>query len=130
MKAHFTKQIMVQNADIDELNHVNNVRYIQWIQDISKDHWLKVSKGKLSKAYIWVVASHFVEYKSSALLGDQLSISTYVEKFEGPISFRAVEIINTETNRMVVKAMTKWCLVDIESKRPIPIPEEIIQLDL
>ncbi|MBL4725030.1 MAG: acyl-CoA thioesterase, partial [Lutibacter sp.] len=27
----FSKEIVVQKTDIDELNHVNNVRYVQWI---------------------------------------------------------------------------------------------------
>ena len=25
--------------DLDDLNHVNNIRYVEWIQEISKRHW-------------------------------------------------------------------------------------------
>ena len=128
MKSRFKKDIIVKEDDIDELNHVNNVRYIQWIQDISKDHWFYSTKNKLSKIYLWVVTSHFVEYKRPALLHDVLSIETYVEKFEGPLSYRVVEIRNIKTNKILVKAMTKWCLIDVETKKPLRVPEEILNL--
>lgn len=130
MTERFSKQILVQENDIDELNHVNNVRYVQWIQDISKDHWFSSIENKLDSTYIWVVANHFIEYKWSALLNDELTIETFVEKFEGPMSFRRVEIRNNKTNRIIVTALTKWCLIDIETKRPIEVPEEILSLDL
>ena len=129
MKTPFIKIIKVTSKDIDELNHVNNVRYIQWIQDISIEHWYSAIKNKLSKQYIWVVASHYVEYRRSAVLNDKLSIETYVEKFEGSLSHRIVEIKNSNTGKMNVKALTKWCLIDPETKRPIPIPDEILNIE-
>ena len=35
----FETKITVTKDDIDELNHVNNVRYIQWVNDVAKIHW-------------------------------------------------------------------------------------------
>jgi len=125
----YSKEIIVKKDDIDVLNHVNNVRYVQWIQDISTDHWFSSIEGKLSSNYIWVVASHFIEYKSSALLNDKLIIETYVEKFEGSMSYRHVEIRNSITNRIIVKALTKWCLIDFKTKKSMQIPTEILELD-
>ena len=124
----FSKEIVVQKTDIDELNHVNNVRYVQWIQDLSKDHWFALIKNKITTQYIWVVASHFIEYKSSALLNDVLSIETFIEKFEGPFSYRVVEIRNVKTNRIVVKSLTKWCLIDLNTKKPLIVPQEVLNL--
>lgn len=126
----YAKEIIVKKDDIDVLNHVNNVRYVQWIQDISTDHWFSSIEGKLSTNYIWVVASHYIEYKSSALLHDELSIETYVEKFEGSMSYRHVEIKNKKTNRIIVKALTKWCLIDFKTKKSMQIPSEILELEL
>lgn len=128
MKTKFSKEIIVKKNDIDELNHVNNVCYVQWIQDISKDHWFASIENKVTSTYIWVVASHFIEYKSPALLGDVLIIETFIEKFEGPFSFRAVEIRNAKTNRIIVKAITKWCLIDKDTKKPLLVPNEILNL--
>jgi len=35
----YEKTLTVVTEDLDELAHVNNVRYLDWIQDISKEHW-------------------------------------------------------------------------------------------
>ena len=29
----------VISQDLDDLMHVNNVRYVQWVQDLAKAHW-------------------------------------------------------------------------------------------
>jgi acyl-CoA thioester hydrolase len=126
----YKKEIVVTTEDIDGLNHVNNVRYVQWIQDISVEHWYIATKNKLSKEYIWVVASHYIEYKRSAVLYDKLIIETYVKDFEGSLSHRVVNIKNSDTGKAIVKALTKWCLVDQKTQRPLRIPDEILNVGL
>ncbi len=128
MIKRYSKIITVTSDDLDDLNHVNNVRYVQWIQDISKEHWVESIRHRLSKDYIWVVSSHFIEYKRPALLNDQVSIETFIEKFEGSISHRVVEIKNAISNKIYVRALTKWCLLNPDSKRPLAIPKEILDL--
>ncbi|MCJ7801318.1 MAG: thioesterase, partial [Candidatus Marinimicrobia bacterium] len=62
-------------------------------------------------------------------LNDKLTIETYVEKFEGSISHRIVKIKNSDTDKINVKATTKWCLIDPETKRPLSIPNEILNIE-
>ena len=31
--------IFVKLADIDKLDHLNNVVYLNWVQDITKEYW-------------------------------------------------------------------------------------------
>ena len=33
------QEITVSKNDLDDLNHVNNMVYINWILDIAKKHW-------------------------------------------------------------------------------------------
>ena len=33
------KEIIVSKNDLDELNHVNNIKYVNWILEIAKIHW-------------------------------------------------------------------------------------------
>lgn len=124
----FQKHIKVVEDDIDELNHVNNVRYVQWIQDVAKDHWFHSIKDKITTQYIWVVASHFIEYKRSAVLNDNILIETYVEKYDRNLSHRVVEIKNADTQKLYVKALTKWCLVHPTTMKSMMIPDEILNL--
>ena len=41
-------------SDLDDLNHVNNIRYVEWIQDISKKHWTHVTSEETQIMDFWV----------------------------------------------------------------------------
>ena len=47
--AYHQKSIRVSAQDLDDLQHVNNVRYLEWIQDISKEHWQLKAPVELQK---------------------------------------------------------------------------------
>jgi acyl-CoA thioester hydrolase len=124
----FEKTITVSKDDLDDLNHVNNVRYVQWVQDIAKDHWFAYATKDILETYSWFLVNHFIEYKSQALLGDQLLLKTYVPKVEGVSTIRHVEIINVKTEQLIVNSKAKWCLIDSKTLRPIRITPKIADL--
>ena len=124
----YEKAIQVKAKDLDHLNHVNNVRYVQWIQEIAEDHWNSLTSQDINERYFWVVVSHFIEYKSSAVLGDSIILKTYVEKSEGVKSTRIVEMYHEESNKLLVSSETVWCFMDGITKRPTRITNEIIDL--
>ena len=114
--------------DLDELDHVNNVRYVEWIQEISKKHWTRATTSKVRDEVVWVVKNHNISYHRSAKLGDVLQINTYIEDTKGPLSIRIVEIKDNNTNNLIVKACTEWCLLDARTLRPKRVPESIQKL--
>ena len=124
----FETQITVTKDDIDELNHVNNVRYVQWVNDVAKLHWQSRITKEINNTYYWVVLNHNIDYKSSAFLNDVISIKTYVIKSEGVTSIRIVEMYNKKNDKLLVKSETKWCLIDAKSNRPTRITDEITNL--
>ncbi|MBL7844651.1 MAG: acyl-CoA thioesterase [Cyclobacteriaceae bacterium] len=124
----FEQAITVQQHDIDGLNHVNNVVYLQWVQDVATAHWQSLASMEIQKKYSWVVLKHEIEYFSPALLNDVLTVKTWVEKSEGVRSERHVEFYNYKTNKLLVRAKTNWCLLDASTMRPRRIEEDILQL--
>ena len=124
----FEKTITVTKDDIDDLNHVNNVRYVQWVQDIAKDHWLAYATKDILETYSWFLVNHYIEYKSPALLGDQLLLKTYVSKVGGVSTIRHVEITNLKTQQLIVSSKAKWCFMDSKTQRPTRITPEISKL--
>ena len=40
----FEKSYHVLNSNIDELGHVNNIVYFEWIQDIANLHWKELKQ--------------------------------------------------------------------------------------
>lgn len=124
----FEIEIEVKVKDIDELNHVNNVVYVQWIQDVAKAHWEWLAAKTIQDKYIWVVLRHEVDYLGQAVAGDRLVARTWVEWSEGVKSERQVEIRNKVTGKVVIKSKTLWCLLDAVSKRPRRIESDITSI--
>ncbi len=86
------KPFEVTAAHLDELQHVNNVQYLQWVQDIAGAHWQSLIAGKTEAFGLWVVRSHHIEYKRQAKLGDSLRVAhtgrnhrRLYERTQGPL---------------------------------------------
>ena len=124
----FETQIKVTNEDLDALNHVNNVRYVKWVNDIAERHWNKNASREIIENHYWVLISHHIQYKNSALLNDIIYLKTYVVKSEGVTSTRIVEMFNAVTNKLLVKSETIWCFMNSKTHKPSRISPEIVNL--
>ena len=118
----------VISEDLDDLMHVNNVRYVQWVQDIAMAHWEAATTPLQQHDNIWVLVSHHIDYKAAAKLNDEIHLKTYVTRSEGVTSTRLVEIYLKGTKRLIVESETKWCLLDALTKKPKRITAEIVDV--
>jgi len=122
--------IRVQPEDIDQLNHVNNVTYVQWIQDAAVSHWNKVAPNDIKQKFVWVIIRHEIDYKYPAKLNDELFVKTQVLNAQGVSSVRKVQIFRKEDMRLLVESETTWCMVDVDAQRPVRITPEVKNLFL
>lgn len=125
---HYKETFKVAKEDLDDLNHVNNIRYIEWVQNISKNHWVKVVDEATRNEMVWVVKNHNITYSKSAKLGDSIVVNTHIKSTRGPLSTRVVEIRNNKTGQLLVNAITEWCLLDAKTFRPKRVPESVQNL--
>lgn len=116
----------VENSHIDNLGHVNNVVYLQWVQDIANMHWNALKEGFDTSEFVWVVLRHEIDYSGQALLNDELIVKTWVGQTEGIKSVRHVQI--EKMGKPIVKVKTVWCLVDSKSMRPKRITGDILTI--
>ena len=119
------QEITVSQNDLDDLNHVNNVVYINWIQEIAKNHWDVLVSDEIKDNYYWVLLEHHIKYLHSALLNEKIIIKTYIEETKGVKSSRKVEIYNKGTNQLLVTSKTIWCLINAKTNKPSRINDEI-----
>jgi acyl-CoA thioester hydrolase len=124
----FKINITVQPQDIDDLNHVNNVIYLRYVQDVASAHWNAIAPDGFKEKFSWVVLRHEIDYKSAAVLGDEIIAETWVGMCEGPRSERHVELYHATTMKMLVKAKTTWCLLDAKTLKPKRIEQDIVDL--
>ena len=122
----FQTNYSVEASHIDELNHVNNVVYLQWIQDIANLHWTQLKKGVDTAAYACVVIRHEIDYAGQALLGDAIVAKTWVGKTGGIRSIRHVEFY--KENKLIVKAQTTFCLVNSKNFKPTRITDQLLMM--
>lgn len=122
----YSKKIIVESSHLDELNHVNNVVYLQWVQDIAKDHWFSLAEEPFTSDHFWVVVRHELDYKGQAFLDDEITATTYVESFRGPFSIRCVDF--KKGSELLVKTKSNWCLIDRKTEKPKRVPAEVAGL--
>jgi len=119
----FEKHLTVTSDHLDFNDHVNNLVYLQWAVEISREHWQSEITDTIDQRYFWIVRTHQVTYKRQAFEGDQITIRTFVESLKGPFSDRVVRIFKDQD--LLVEAKTTWCLIDRETQKPVKVPEEI-----
>ena len=123
----FKLDLTVAEQATDEFGHVNNQRYIAWMQEVATAH--SAANGWPMERYLqtgaaWVVRSFFIEYLRPAFAGDQVEIFTWaaslaLREVTRKYAFRRVD-------QLLARAETKWVYVDIKSGRPKRIPEELL----
>tara|TARA_B110000003_G_scaffold53347_1_gene53100 strand:+ start:45312 stop:45701 length:390 start_codon:yes stop_codon:yes gene_type:complete len=122
----FEKSYHVLNSNIDELGHVNNIVYFEWIQDIANLHWKELKQGVDTSESIWVVIRHEIDYLNQALLGDVLKTKTWVGKTVGLKSVRHVEFYKDD--KLIAKSKTTFCLLNQKTFKPIRITDQILSI--
>jgi acyl-CoA thioester hydrolase len=122
----FPSTFKVQEKDIDTLNHVNNVTYLKWVQEISVTHWFSITTPEINNKFYWVVLRHEIDYHHAVFLDEEITAVTWVGESEGVKSDRFVHFYCKD--KLISRAKTTWCLMDKLSNRPTRINDEILTI--
>jgi acyl-CoA thioester hydrolase len=125
----FRQQLTVTDEAIDAFGHVNNQRYIAWMQEVAAAH--SAANGWPMDRYLaigaaWVVRSHFIEYLRPAFPGDRIEIFTWAGSLELREVSRLYLFRRVDDHRLLARAETKWVYVDLKSGRPKRVLEELL----
>jgi len=111
---------------IDELGHVNNAVWVQWIQQVAVAHWHAAANAAHKDAYYWVVVRHEIDYLRAAHDGDRVTARTWVGDTPRGARFdRLVEFTGAD-GKICVRAKTQWAIIDKALGRPIRVPAEVV----
>ena len=122
----YSRSLIIPESAIDENGHVNNVAYVQWMQDIAVEHYSSIG-GIIAQGpdATWVVREHKIEYFLPAFLGEEIEIKTWVENIRRVRSLRKYEFIRKADGKVLVKGETDWVFVDAKTGSPRAIPVEV-----
>ena len=125
----YSKTVVIPRSAIDENGHVNNVSYVQWMQEIAVEHYSSIGGTEAQgQDATWVVREHKVEYLLPAFAGEEIEIKTWVENIRRVRSLRKYEFIRSSDGRVLVKGETDWVFVDINTGIPRAIPAAVSKI--
>ena len=118
----YTLEITAQPENIDELGHVNNAVWVQWIQTLATAHWQAVAPQDAIDRYIWVVSRHEIDYRGNVAAGEIVTGRTWIsEPPKGARFWRNVSFAGSD-GKVKVQAKTNWAIIDRSSGRPVRVP--------
>ena len=118
-------EIEIDQADIDQLGHVNNTVYLRWVQDVATAHWHALTSTIDVRSLLWVVVKHEIEYKRAARLQDKIIARTWTGSSHRLHFERFTEIRRGDDGKLLASARTLWCPVDRHTLKPVRVSTEI-----
>jgi acyl-CoA thioester hydrolase len=124
--SRFNKTFVAEPSHIDELGHVNNAVWVQWIQDIATAHWDAVAAPEHREQFFWVVTRHEIDYRGNIAAGEEAVGTTCITgEARGAQSVRHVEFTDAE-GKILVSAQTTWAMLDRASGRLARVRPEVL----
>jgi acyl-CoA thioester hydrolase len=141
MHSIFEHVVEVRDSDIDVLGHVNNVVYVQWMQNAAYAH--SAALGWTLERYMelgagWVARMHQIEYLQPAFSGQKVIIKTWIADMKKVTSTRryrmlrmdppladalgVVDPMAPQRETLIAVAHTNWAFIDFKKGTPQRIP--------
>jgi len=119
--------IKVLGFHIDVYQHVNNARYLefleaarwQWLDGHSSEKWMR------EKNMAFIVVNININYRKSAVLGDELLIDSKVKEL-GKRSGVLEQVITCKGEAVADAAITFVC-IDLKTQKSLPIEGELLE---
>ena len=122
----FEMELVAGPEHIDELGHVNNAVWVQWMEQVAVAHWRSVADPAHQDDFFWVVVRHEIDYLRAAPEGEHMTARTWTgEAPRGARFDRHMEFVD-EDGKVRVRARSWWAIIDKASGRPIRVPAEVI----
>lgn len=126
MTHSFSRDFTAAPEHIDELGHVNNSVWVQWIQAIATAHWDAVALPEHREAFFWVVTRHEIDYRGNIGEGEVAHGTTCIPgEARGAQSVRHVEFVDG-SGKLLVRAETTWAMLDRASGRLARVRPEVL----
>lgn len=125
-RPEFEMEFTALAEHIDELGHVNNAVWVQWIQKLAVAHWESAADPAHKDAFFWVVVRHEIDYLRPAREGDRVTARTWVGEAPRGARFDRFVQFTGPDGRTCVRARTSWAMLERASGRPLRVPAEVV----
>ena len=122
-------EIKVRGYHVDIYSHVNNARYLEFLEE---GRWAAFEnmgniKEILAKGYGLTVVNINISYISAATAGDILLIKTGIDKIGTKSIVISQKIFKKEGMAPVINALVTFVLIDMKSGKSVPVNEQVLK---
>ncbi|WP_221794843.1 acyl-CoA thioesterase [Oceanobacter mangrovi] len=118
--------IKVRGYHLDIYQHVNNARYLEFMEE---DRWDYVERYELLELFqreglAFVVANINISYLRPALAGETIRVSSRIDSLgnkSGAVQQQIQLLRDGEVADTIVEAQVTFCLVDLKTQKTVPI---------
>ncbi|GAB4223389.1 MAG: thioesterase family protein [Gammaproteobacteria bacterium] len=120
-----TVDIKVRGFHLDVYQHVNNARFLEFLEEARWEYYENVLRPHVSAYddYVFTVVNININYRAPALLGDSLQVDCQLIKLKRRSMILHQTIRNKQTNTIITYADVTFVLVDPTRQRAIAIED-------
>jgi thioesterase-3 len=126
-----TVQIKVRGYHLDIFQHVNNARYLEFLEEgrwaFFDDFGMGSDTALMDEGIAWAVVNININFRAEASFGDVLEVQTRYAKLGNRSITMKQTIINAETKDTVVEADVTYVCFSKALKAAIALPDDLRQ---
>jgi acyl-CoA thioester hydrolase len=117
--------IEVRFRDLDGMAHVNNAVFLTYFEVARARYWKAMGEGEWTRLRTYVVARAEIDFKSPAMLEDDLVCHVRVASFGGRSLTMEYLLVDRKSGRTVAAGRTVQAMYDYERGTSRPLDEEM-----
>ena len=122
-----TTQITVRGYHLDVYQHVNNARYLEFLEEARWQYFqeasLLVKLSELNLAFVLVNIN--ISYRRPALIHEELEIRSQVSEIGNKSCVMEQTIYLKGTDTQIIDGKVTFCVVDQTSQKAVPLKGEL-----
>lgn len=128
MKKGKSIYIKVRGYHLDFYQHVNNARYLEFLEEARWEVFDKTFRGGFleERNLSFVLVNVNISYRHAAFLHDELRVDTYLKKLGSRSVTVNQQVMNDKTGTLVADADVTFVLVDNVAMKAVSLTDEFI----
>ena len=120
--------VEVRFADVDMFGHVNNAKYLTYIESARVSYYTAVTGLTEPREFGMTVASAKVDFLKPIFYGQTVRVYTRIGRVGNKSWTLEHEIRDAETEEVMARGSTVNVFYDYKSEQSAPIPPEIVDM--
>lgn len=122
-------RIKVRGFHLDVYQHVNNARYLEFLEEARWD-WLEREEAfqwMQANQLAFVVVNININYRRPATLGQELIVNSEMVRLNGRSGVISQNVNLVPTGEVVADALLTFACIDLHTQRSVPMEGELQQ---